>query len=166
MSTTTTPATTTTTRRGGVHGLVLVTAAFLLTTGINLLSQVGDILFNDADPHRAEGPIESIQGIALFGGLALVLALAVAVPSARDASRARIGAVVLGVLAIVSVVAWWSGAPATLGAAAAWLAGFGRGTAPQTGVPRGLGVVGLVLAVLTIVGTVVGITTAGLQNWG
>jgi hypothetical protein len=164
MSTTTT--TTTTARRTGVHGLVLVTAAFLLTTGINLLAQVGDILFNDADPHRAEGPIESIQGIALIGGIALVLALAVAIPCAGDASRSRVGAVVLGVLAILSLVAWWSGAPATIGAAAAWLAGFGRGAATQTGVPRGFGVVGLVLAVLTIVVTVVGITTASVQNWG
>ncbi len=164
MSTTTT--TTTTARRTSVHGLVLVTAAFLLTTGINLLAQVGDILFNDADPHRPEGPIESIQGIALFGGIALVLALAVAVPSARDASRARVGAVVLGVLAILSVAVFWSGAPAILGAASAWLAGFGRDASPQTGVPRGFGVVGLVLAVLTIVVTIVGITTASVQNWG
>jgi hypothetical protein len=163
MSTTTT--TTPTTRRR-VHGLALVLGAFLLSTGVNLVAQTLDWVFGSGDPYRPAGPVESIQGIALFGGIAVVLALAVAVPSAADPRRARVGAVVLGALALVSVVVFWSGAPASLGAAAAWLAGFGRGAEPQTGVPRGFGVVGLVLAVLTVVVTVVGIATAGVVDAG
>jgi hypothetical protein len=158
--------TTTTARRSGVSGPVLVAGAFLLSTALNLLFQTADVLFGDGDPNRPQGPVESIQGIAFFGGIALVLALAVAIPSAGDHARARVGAIVLGVLALASLVVFWSGAPATLGAAAAWLAGFGRGSEPQTGAARGFGVVGLVLAVLTIAITLVGTATSGLDIWG
>jgi hypothetical protein len=159
MSTTT--STTPSTRRR-VPGLALVVGAFLLSTGLNLAVQALDWVVGSGDPHRPEGPVDSIQGIALFGGVAVVLALAVAVPAAADPRRAQIGAIVLGALALLSVVVFWSGAPASLGAAAAWLAGFGRGATPQTGAARGFGVVGLVLAVLTIVVTFAGYAASGL----
>jgi hypothetical protein len=153
MSTTTT--TPSTTRQRGLPGPVLVIGAFLLSTVVNILFHVGDIVFTDRDPYAPEGAVASIENVALFGGIALVLALAIAVPLSSDPRRARTGAVVLGVLSLLALVVFWSGAPATLGAGAAWLAGFGRGAAPQTGVARGFGVVGLVLAVLTVVITVV-----------
>jgi len=35
--------------------------------------------------------------------------------------EARVGAIVLGVLALVFLPVFWSGAPAVLGASAAWL---------------------------------------------
>lgn len=159
MSTTTT---TPTTQRRTVHGLVLVVGAFLLSTGVNILYHVGEIVFTDHDPYASEGPVATIEGVALFGGIALVLALAIAVPTASDPSRARVGAIVLGVLSLLALVVFWSGAPASLGAAAAWLAGFGRGAAPQTGVARGFGVVGLVLAVLVVVVDIAGPLAAGL----
>jgi hypothetical protein len=162
MSTTTT--TPTSTRRRGVPGLALVLGAFLLSTGVNIAFHVGEILFTDHDPNAPEGPVATIVGVAVFGGVALALALAIAVPCATNPDRARTGAVVLGVLALVSLVVFWSGAPASLGAGAAWLAGFGRGSVPQTGAARGFGVVGLVLAVLTIAVNVVGPLTAGLAG--
>ncbi len=158
MSTTITPSTT---GRRGVPGLVLVLGAFLLSTVVNILVHVGELVLTDHDPYAPEGPVATIEGVALYGGLALVLTLAIALPLATDPRRARTGAVVLGVLAVLALGVFWSGAPASLGAGAAWLAGFGRGASPQTGVARGFGVVGLVLAVLTIVVTLVGPLAAG-----
>jgi hypothetical protein len=163
-TTTTTTTSTRSTRSRGLPGPVLVGGAFLLSTGVNILFHLGEIVFTDDDPYAPEGPVASIQGVALFGGAALLLALAIAIPSASDPRRARTAAVVLGVLTVVSLVVFWSGAPATLGAAAAWLAGFGRGAEPQTGVARGFGVVGLVLAVLTIVVHLVGPLAAALTG--
>ena len=150
--------TTETTRATGrrLSPAVLVGGTFALTTLLSIAVHVGEILFTDHDPNAPEGPIASIQGIAVAGGLGLVLALAIAVPLSRDAHRARIGAIVLGSLAVITLPFFWSGAPATLGAAAAWLGGLARGSAPQTGAARGFGIVGLVIAVLVIVATVVG----------
>jgi hypothetical protein len=51
---------------------------------------------------------------------------------------------------------FWSGAPAVLGASAAWLGGLARGSHPQVGAARGFGIVGMVIAVLIIVATVFG----------
>ncbi len=164
MSTTTT--TSSTTRRRGVPGLVLVLGAFLLSTVVNIAFHAGEILFTDHDAYAPDGPVDSIKGVALFGGIALVIALAVAVPCAADPRRAHTGAVVLGVLSLLSLVVFWSGAPAALGAGAAWLAGFGRDAQPQGGVARGFGVVGLVLAVLTIVVNIVGPLAAGVLGSG
>lgn len=51
---------------------------------------------------------------------------------------------------------FWSGAPATLGASAAWLGGLARGSHPQTGAARGFGIVGRVIAIFEIVATIFG----------
>jgi hypothetical protein len=64
--------------------------------------------------------------------------------------------VVFGVLAIISLPVFWSGAPATLGACAAWLGGLARGSHPQAGAARGFGIVGIVIVVLEIVAIVFG----------
>lgn len=111
---------------------------------------------SDDDPHAPEGPIASIESVAVVGGIGLVLALAIAVPLSRDPHRAKVGAIVLGALAIITVPMFWSGAPATLGASAALLGGLARGSHPQAGAARGFGVVGIVIAVLEIVATVFG----------
>jgi hypothetical protein len=155
-----TPAPARTTR--GVSGPVLVGAAFLLTTVLGLCFQLGDLLWGSGDPHRSEGPIASIESISVVGFAGLVVALAVALPLRRDPARARIGAIVLGALALVSAPFFWSGAPAVLGAAAAWLGGLTRGAQPQTGVARGFGIVGFVVAVLVFVAGLVGYLTAML----
>jgi hypothetical protein len=147
---------TTTASEPRLSAAVLVGGAFALTTLLNIAFHVGEILFTDHDPHAPEGAVESIQGVALVGGIGLALALAIAVPLSRDAQRAKTGAVVLGVLAIITLPVFWSGAPASFGACAAWLGGLARGSHPQLGAARALGIVGIVIAVLEIVATVFG----------
>lgn len=135
---------------------LLVGGAFALTTLLSIVFHVGEILFTDSDPHAPEGPIASIRSIAVVGGIGLIFALAIAVPLSRVPHRAKVGAVVLGILAIISLPVFWSGAPATLGACAAWLGGLARGSHPQAGAARGFGIVGIVIAVLVIVAVVFG----------
>jgi hypothetical protein len=135
---------------------VLVGGTFALTTLLNIAIHVGDILFTDHDPHAPEGPIASIESVAVAGGIGLVLALAIAVPLCRDPQRAKVGAIVLGALAIITLPVFWSGAPATIGASAAWLGGLARGSHPQAGAARGFGIAGIVIVVLEIVATVFG----------
>lgn len=150
--------TTTTTRvtERRLSPAVLVGGTFALTTLLGIAMHVAEILFTDHDPNAPDGAIESIQGIAVAGGIGLALSLAIAIPLSHDAQRARVGAIVLGSLAVITLPLFWSGAPATLGASAAWLGGLTRGSHPQTGAARGFGVVGLVIAVLVVVATVVG----------
>jgi hypothetical protein len=144
----------------GLSAPIMVGGAFVLTTVVNICFQLADILFTDNDPHRAQGPIDSIVSISVVGVAGLVVALAIALPLVRDPGRARIGAVVLGALALVTTPFFWSGAPAVFGAAAAWLGGLTKGAHPQTGVARGFGIIGFVVAVLVIVATFVGSFTA------
>jgi hypothetical protein len=153
-------ATTATRTSRGISGPVLIGGAFLLSTVTNLGFQLSDILFTDNDPHRPEGPISSIISIAVVGVAGLILALAIALPLVRDPARARIGAIVLGALALVTAPFFWSGAPAVLGAAAAWLAGLTKGGRQMGGAARGFGIVGFVVAVLVVVATIVGCLAA------
>jgi hypothetical protein len=141
--------------RRGISGPALVAIVFLLTTMTGLAFQTADFVFNQTgdDPYRAEGPVDSIKGIALFGGIALVVALAIALPLRRDPAKARIGAMVLGSLALLTLPFFWSGAPAVFGAAAAWMAGLTKDAEPQTGVARGFGIVGIVVAAILVVAT-------------
>jgi hypothetical protein len=140
----------------GLPAPLLVGGAFVLSTVANIAFQVGDIVFTDNDPHRPEGPVESIQSIAVVGLLALVIALAVALPLSRNPARSGIGAIVLGALSVISLPLFWSGAPAVLGASAAWLAGLTRGGRPLSGAARAFGVIGFVVAVLGVVAVIVG----------
>ncbi len=155
---------TATTTRRGVTGPVLVGGAFVLSTVANLCFQVAAILFTDEDPHAPEGPIASIVSISIVGVAGLIVALAIALPMIRTPERTKVGAIVLGALALVSAVFFWSGAPAVLGASAAWLAGLTKDGRPQSGVARGFGIVGFVVAVLTVVATFVGPLASGFGN--
>lgn len=139
--------------RRGISGPALVGTVFLLTTVAGLAFQAAAAFLDDGDPYRAQGPVESIKNIALFGGISLIVALAIALPLRRDPAKARIGAIALGSLALVTLPFFWCGAPAIFGAAAAWLAGLVKDTQPQTGVARGFGIVGLVVAALLVVAT-------------
>jgi hypothetical protein len=161
MSTTT--ATTDTRTSRGVTGPILVGGTFLITTVLGVCIQAGEILFTDHDPHRPEGPIESIVSIAIVGVAGLVIALAIALPLLRDPGRARVGAIVLGALALVTAPFFWSGAPAVFGAAATWVAGLTKGGRPLSGVPRGFGIIGFVVAVLVVVAGIVGYIGAALR---
>jgi hypothetical protein len=98
---------------------------------------VGEILFTDHDAHAPTGPIASIQSVALVGGIGLLLAPAIAVPLFRDPHRAKVGGIILGTLAIITLPVFWSGAPATLGASAAWLAWHAAAT-PRPAPPAAL----------------------------
>jgi hypothetical protein len=135
---------------------VLVGGTIALTYLLSMAFHVGEIVFTDHDPHAPDGPIESIQSTAVVGGIGIVLALAIAIPLARDPHRAKVGAIVLGILAIITLPVFWSGGPAALGASAAWLGGLARGSHPQAGAARGFGIVGIVIAILQIVATVFG----------
>jgi hypothetical protein len=140
----------------GLSAPLLVGGAFVLTTVVGLAFQVADILFHDKDPHRPQGPIESIESIAVVGVIGLIVALAIALPLVRNPAKAKIGAVVLGALAIVSLPFFWSGAPAVFGACAAWLGGLTKNGHPQSGAARAFGIIGFVVAVLVIVAELVG----------
>ncbi|MEP7090336.1 MAG: hypothetical protein ABI776_09540 [Nocardioidaceae bacterium] len=156
----TTETTRTTERR--LSPALLVGGTFALTTLFTVAFHVGEILFTDHDPHAPQGPIATIESVTVLGGVGLLLALVIAVPLVHDPHRAKVGAIVLGALSIVTLPVFWSGAPATLGASAAWLGGFARGSHPQSGAARGFGVVGVVIAVLTIVASVFGGAAAQL----
>ena len=139
--------------RRGLTGPALLTVVFLLTTITGIGFHTAEILFTDSDPYRYQGPVESIGSIAMFGTVELLLTLAIVLPLRKDPGKAKVGAIVLGVLALLTLPLFWSGAPAIFGAGAAWLAGLVKGVEPQTGAARGFGVVGLVLAALLIVAT-------------
>ena len=146
-----TAASTRTTR--GLPAPLLVGGAFALSTIAAICFHVGEILFTNHDPHAAEGPIASIESVAVVGGIGLAVALAIALPLARNPARAKAGAIMLGVLALISLPVFWSGAPAVLGASAAWLAGLAKGGHPQPGAARAFGIIGLVIAIIEVVVT-------------
>lgn len=139
---------------------VLVGGAYLLTVLGNIAYSVGQIVFTDVDPGADDGPIESIIGVAAAGTVALVLALAVGLALRGSPARDTAGAIVLAVLAIPAVIAFWSGAPAVIGAAAAWKAGLTKGTRPLGGAARVAGLVGLIIALADVVLIVVALVAA------
>jgi hypothetical protein len=74
----------------------------------------------------------------------------------RTPERAKVGAILLGALSVLTLVVFWSGAPGVLGACAAWLAGLTRGGRPLGGAARAAGIVGAFIALLNVVLTVGG----------
>jgi hypothetical protein len=124
---------------------------------------VGTIVFSDVDPYENDGPIESIVSVGVVGTAALVIGVGLSMWLVRTPERAAVGAVVLGTLSVLSLVVFWSGAPAVFGACAAWLGGLTRGSRPQGGAARVAGIVGGFIAVLNVVltigGTIIGIVT-------
>jgi hypothetical protein len=123
---------------------------------------IGQILFTDKDPHENDGPLESIASISVVAGVALVLAVGISAFLVRSPERARIGAVVLASLAVLTVIVFWSGAPGIFGACAAWLAGLTKGGRPLGGAARVAGIVGVFVAVLNILLSVGGILISGV----
>ena len=125
---------------------------------------VGEILFTDKDPHRSEGPIESIISVGLVGTVALVLGVGIALWLVRTPERAKVGAILLGALSVLTLIVFWSGAPGVFGACAAWLAGLTRGGRPLGGTARVAGIVGASIALLNIVLAVGGVIAAGIAG--
>jgi len=125
---------------------------------------VGEIVFTDHDPHRSEGPIDSIISVGIVGTTALVIGVSVALWLVRTPERAKVGAILLGALSVLTLVVFWSGAPGVLGACAAWLAGLTRGARPLGGAARVAGIVGVFVALLNIVLTVGGVISSAFTG--
>lgn len=125
---------------------------------------VGEIVFTDKDPHRSQGPIDSIIGVGSIGTAALVIGVGIALWLVRTPERAKVGAILLGALSVLTLVVFWSGAPGVFGACAAWLAGLTRGGRPLGGAARAAGIVGAFIALLNVVLAVGGLIAAGVTG--
>jgi hypothetical protein len=136
---------------------VLVGAVYAVCVLGLIAVHAGEIVFTDKDPHRSEGPIESIITVGLVGTAALVIGLGIGLFLVRTPERAKVGAILLGALAVLTLPAFWSGAPGVLGACAAWLAGLTRGGRPLGGAARAAGIVGAFIALFNVVLVVGGI---------
>jgi hypothetical protein len=75
---------------------------------------------------------------------------------------AKVGAILLGALSVLTLVVFWSGAPGVFGACAAWSAGLTRGGRPLGGAARIAGIVGVFVALLNIVVTVGGVIASAV----
>ncbi|MFI7586350.1 hypothetical protein ACIB24_04685 [Spongisporangium articulatum] len=136
----------------GLSAPVLVGGTILLSTGFQLIVfGIGMFVASQAEIDRDEGVRASLVSISVVAAVSLVIAFAVSLSCRGVASRAAIGAVALGALAVISLPAFWAGAPAIFGANAAWLGGLTIGSTPQRGAARGFAIVGLVVAVLNAV---------------
>ena len=124
---------------------------------------LGDIVFTDKDPHRTDGPVDSIVAISTFGTAALVIGVALALWLVRSPESARIGSFVLVALAVLTIIFFWSGAPGIFGACAAWCAGLTRGGRPLGGAARVAGIVGAFIALLNVVLTIGGVLISGVS---
>jgi hypothetical protein len=143
---------------------VFVGAAYAVCVLGLLAVFVGQIIFTDKDPHASQGPIASIVSVGLFGTGALVIGVGLALWLVRTPERAKVGAILLGALSVLTLVVFWSGAPGVLGACAAWLAGLTRGGRPLRGAARVAGIVGAFIALLNIVLTVGGVILTGVAG--
>ena len=133
----------------GVAYAVCVLAMDLIFTG--------QIVFSDKDPHRSEGPIDSIVAVSVGGTAALVIGVGLALWLVRSPERARVGSFVLVALSVLSLPFFWAGSPGILGACAAWCAGLTRGGRPLDGAARTAGVIGAFVALLNVVLTIGGV---------
>jgi hypothetical protein len=135
----------------GLAPAVLLGGAFALATIANTLFHVAFSIWDISDDFGAgdRSPEEQLPVIIVFGVTGLLAALGIGKWLNED--RAPQGAVVLGVLSIVSLPVFFSGAPASFGAMAAVRAGFAHGGSPTTGAPRWFGIAGIVIVVLIIV---------------
>jgi hypothetical protein len=129
---------------------VLVGGAFALTTIANALFHVAFLIWDIRDDFGAgdRTPEEQVPVIVVIGVIGLLAALGIGAWLGGD--KGPTGCVVLGVLSILSLPLFFSGAPASLGAMAAVRAGFARGSVRTSGAPRGFGIAGIAIAVLII----------------
>ena len=142
---------------------VLVGAVYTICVLGLIAMFVGEIVFTDKDPQRSEGPIDSMVAVGVLGTSALLIVVVLGLWLVRTPERAKVGAVVLGALSVLTVIVFWSGAPGVLGAGAAWLAGLTRGGRPLGGAARVAGLVGAFIALLNVVLSVGGVLLAGIS---
>lgn len=141
-------------------GPVLVAAAYVVCVLGLIAVFLGEIAFSDQDPHRSQEPIDSIISVGLAGTTSLVIGVGLTLWLVSTPERARIGALVLGTLSVITLPFFWSGAPAVLGACAAWLAGVTRGARVLGGAARVAGIVGVFVVLLNIVLAVGGVVVS------
>jgi len=122
----------------------------------------GEIVVSDKDPYRSEGPVDSIVAISVFGTVALVVGVVLALRLGGTPARARVGSLVLTALAVLTIVFFWAGAPGILGACAAWCAGLTRDRQQLDGAARVAGILGVFLALLNVVLSAGGVLLAGI----
>jgi hypothetical protein len=135
---------------------VLIGAAIALSTGVQIsVFAVGMFVASSHDIHRSEGVRASLISVLVVAAVALVVGIAVAIATRGSASRSRVGAIVLGVLSVLSIPVYWAGGPAIFGGLAAWRGGLTKDGKPHTGAARTFGIVGLVAAVLDVVAVLV-----------
>ena len=142
---------------------VLLGIVFVICTlgmALNLVIAIATDVVDDG-PRTLQ---EQLAGVAGFGSAALAISLVGAWWFSRTEERAKAGAIVFGVLAVPTIILFFSGTPGMFGATAAFLAGLTRGQTPTTGAPRAFGVVGLVFAILNVLIAIVGISIAWISG--
>lgn len=130
---------------------VLVGAAYAVCVLGQIAFSASQIAFTDIDPHQNDGPIESMITVGLLGTAALVIGVGLGLWLVRTPERAKVGAILLAALAVLTLVVPWTGAPGVFGACAAWMAGLTRGGRPLGGTARAAGIVGAFIALLNVV---------------
>lgn len=151
-------------RRGAVPTYpVLLGLVFAVCTVVMALNLVAAIATDVVD----EGPRtlqQQLAGVIGFGLAGLVVSVLGARWFSRAEARSTVGAIVFGVLAVPTVILFFSGAPGMFGATAAYLAGLTRGRTPGSGAPRVFGIVGLVIAILNMLVVVAGVSIAWIAG--
>jgi hypothetical protein len=135
----------------GIPAPLLVVGLIVLSFGFqfgHLLT--GLFVASDYEIHKPQGILDELDDIGIIGGAALVIAFAISLSTFRTAATARVGAIVLGVLSILTLPVFFAAAPAIFGSQAAWLGGLAKRSHPQHGVARGFAIVGLVIAILDV----------------
>ena len=151
-------------RDRGIAPALLIGGTFLLTTVANFLFNAASAIWDLQESFGASGlsRAEQLPVIAALGILGLVVALVLG--NVFKGEKAARGAIVLGILSILTLPTFFSGAPAAFGAVAAVRAGLAKGGQPTTGVARGFGIVGIVVAVLVIVAVFGGNIAGIIEN--
>ena len=127
----------------------------------SILAEMAFGYTGQGDAPRSLG--EQLAGVLGFGTLALAVSV-FAVHRLTSERQRRVGAIVLGVLAVPALAFFWCGMPAMLGAGAAALAGLTRGRTPVDGAARVFGLIGLVFAVVNPIVNFLGVTISWLTT--
>lgn len=142
---------------------VLLGIVFAICTVGMALNLVAAIATDVVD----EGPRtlqEQLAGVIGFGIAGLMVSVLGAWWFSRTEARAKVGAIIFGVLAVPTIILFFSGTPGMFGATAAYLAGLTRDRTPVAGAPRVFGIVGLVFAILNLIITVAGVSIAWIAG--
>ena len=154
----------TTARARGIAPALLIGGTFLLTTVANFLFNAASAIW-DLQENFGAGGLSRAEQLPIIAGLGILgLVVALVLGKALKGEKAARGAIVLGILSILTLPTFFSGAPAAFGAVAAVRAGFAKGGQPVAGAARGFGIAGIVVAVLVIVAVFGGNIAGIIEN--